>query len=399
MQPYLSVLVPVYNVEAYLERCLDSILTQTYRNLDIVLVDDGSSDHSGALCDAYAQKDSRIHVVHKRNGGLVSARKAGLLHAQSKADYVTFVDSDDWLEPNAYERMISVMVREQVQCVIADHYEDVGGNFSVKKSAYAAGRYAGERLEKDFYPTMMGGNPFFSWGIFPSLCNKIFQKSLLRDVLLHEDESIVMGEDAAVVFPSLLRAESLYIMHEAFYHYVQKTQSMVKNVYDSEREKKQYLALYRYVAKNIPAYMLERWQAHMLFNMVQRADHLYEGFYNLPYLFPFSHVKRGMSIILYGAGTYGQRVWNTVRKSGFVRVVGWADRNAEEIVKLGLPVICPEDIQKLPCDDIVITIAMGQPRQAAAKELKTMYPHKRIHVWDERLIFSDETKKAFRLIE
>lgn len=93
----ISIIVPVYNVEPYLRQCLDSVVNQTYRNLEIILVDDGSPDNCGTICDEYAAKDKRIHVVHKENGGISSARNAGL--AICKGDYISFIDSDDFVSP------------------------------------------------------------------------------------------------------------------------------------------------------------------------------------------------------------------------------------------------------------------------------------------------------------
>ena len=94
----VSVIVPVYNISGYLERCLQSILSQTYVDLEIILVDDGSEDSSGQICDQYAEIDNRIRVIHKKNGGLVSARKAGV--SAASGDYVVWVDGDDWIEPD-----------------------------------------------------------------------------------------------------------------------------------------------------------------------------------------------------------------------------------------------------------------------------------------------------------
>lgn len=105
--PLVSVIVPVYNVETYLRQCLDSIIGQTYSQLEIILVDDGSTDSSGAICDEYARLDSRIHVIHKANGGLSSARNAGLDIALG--EYISFVDSDDWLELEMYQELVSIM--------------------------------------------------------------------------------------------------------------------------------------------------------------------------------------------------------------------------------------------------------------------------------------------------
>ena len=100
---FISVIVPVYNVEYYLKQCLDSIVNQTYRNLEIILVDDGSTDSSGDICDEYAQIDARIKVIHKENGGLSSARNAGLDVCTSGGELIAFVDSDDWLELDMFE--------------------------------------------------------------------------------------------------------------------------------------------------------------------------------------------------------------------------------------------------------------------------------------------------------
>lgn len=112
-------IVPVYNVESYLPRCLDSILTQTYRDFQLILVDDGSTDTSGVICDDYAAKDGRITVIHKNNGGLSSARNAGLERAEG--EFVAFVDSDDWIHPQYLELMLWVQKTKDYDLVICDH--------------------------------------------------------------------------------------------------------------------------------------------------------------------------------------------------------------------------------------------------------------------------------------
>lgn len=110
----MTIIVPVYKVEKYLRRCLDSLVNQTYKNLEIILVDDGSPDNSGAICDEYVQKDSRISVIHKENGGLSSARNAGLEICNGV--YVLFVDSDDWVENNYVEAMLEYKTENNVVC-------------------------------------------------------------------------------------------------------------------------------------------------------------------------------------------------------------------------------------------------------------------------------------------
>ena len=121
--PCVSVIVPVYKVAAYLPRCVDSILAQTWRNLEIILVDDGSPDECGSICDVYAEKDPRIRVIHKENGGLSSARNAGLDTASG--EYIGFVDSDDWIEPEMYARMLALMEKYDAKMVCAGDRKSV----------------------------------------------------------------------------------------------------------------------------------------------------------------------------------------------------------------------------------------------------------------------------------
>ena len=114
-QPLISVIVPIYKVEEYLDRCVESLINQTYKNLEIILVDDGSPDNCPQMCEAWAQKDSRIKVVHKENGGLSDARNAGFEVATG--DIISFIDSDDWIEPEMFETMLSQMEKDDSDIV------------------------------------------------------------------------------------------------------------------------------------------------------------------------------------------------------------------------------------------------------------------------------------------
>ena len=118
----ITVAVAVYNIEQYLERAVDSILNQTYRNLEILLVDDGATDNSGAICDAYAKKDPRVRVIHQKNGGLDAARNTGI--EQATGTYIAFVDGDDWIDPQMYEHMLSA-IREQNADLAVCRYRQV----------------------------------------------------------------------------------------------------------------------------------------------------------------------------------------------------------------------------------------------------------------------------------
>ena len=133
----ISIIVPVYKVEKYLQECVTSIQNQTYRNLEIILVDDGSPDKSGKLCNEYAKRDSRIKVIHKVNGGLSSARNAGLKIA--KGEYIGFVDSDDYIRKNMYEKLLDACIQNKTEIAACNYNYVINGNEkkdNSKKSHY-----------------------------------------------------------------------------------------------------------------------------------------------------------------------------------------------------------------------------------------------------------------------
>lgn len=131
MSELISIIVPVYNVEAYLKRCLDSIVKQTYENIEVIIVDDGSTDLSGQICDSYSLADSRFKVIHKANGGVASARNAGL--DASRGDYIGFVDPDDWIKSDMFEKMYQDITENETDIVTCGYYEVCGIDIAVKR--------------------------------------------------------------------------------------------------------------------------------------------------------------------------------------------------------------------------------------------------------------------------
>lgn len=148
MRDLISVVIPVYNVERYLQRCLNSVVSQTYKNLEIILVDDGSTDLSGKICDEWASKDNRIVVIHKTNGGLSSARNTGLDVAKGR--YIAFVDSDDYINPEMYEIMVKLLKKSnsQIACCGRKRVGNSGGYFqnTLEKPMVISGEEAIDRL-------------------------------------------------------------------------------------------------------------------------------------------------------------------------------------------------------------------------------------------------------------
>lgn len=239
----LSVIVPVYNVAPYLDRCVSSLLAQDYPDLEILLVDDGSQDGSGALCDGYAKGDARVRVLHKENGGLSSARNAGLDRA--RGTYVTFVDSDDYVEPGAYAPMIALL--EQYGAVVV-----CGGRFDVDgETGHKTVGLCPPRTEKVSAEEAVGR--LFLWdGCDSSVCDKVFHRCLFATRRFPEGK---ICEDVSVTYRILLEAGTVILWERPYYNYVHRSGSITTAaVSDSSFHLCQHTAeIYTYIREFHPA--------------------------------------------------------------------------------------------------------------------------------------------------
>ena len=243
----VSIIVPIYNVEAELRKCVSSILAQTYRDIEVILVDDGSPDNCSAICDEFASKDDRVVVIHKENGGLVNARKSGL--EKSTGRFISYVDGDDWIEEDFIQNLVDCQQKYNVDIVAAGFAKDIGDDSERFTNVIPSGFYDKKRMIAEVYPRMICAGPYFYFGICSYVWNKLFKKELLYDCQMAVDPRISIGEDTAVVFPVLLKASTLYISDNNSYHYYQKAYSMLKSVDSLEREKEKVAWLNNYLAE------------------------------------------------------------------------------------------------------------------------------------------------------
>lgn len=216
MKPLISVIVPVYNVEQYLRKCLDSVISQTYTNLEIILVDDGSTDLGGRICDEYACQDNRITVIHKVNGGLGFARNSGL--EICTGEYVMFVDSDDWLAAEAVQVLYDRIVADGSELAIGKHIE-IYEDGSVSEACWEIKE--NKSLTKDdvlgqLYPKNI--LPVAAWG-------KLYKKSIFNDIRY---TSVCIAEDL-FLFPYIIeRCGKISISTEIIYYYFQRSNSLMR---------------------------------------------------------------------------------------------------------------------------------------------------------------------------
>ncbi len=223
-EPFLSVIVPVYNAENFLCECVDSLLAQDFTDYEIILVDDGSTDQSGVICDRYAAASSRVLSLHQPNGGHTSARQHGL--RASRGRYIAFADSDDWIAPGMYRLMCQAVYDTGADVVICSHTAVMASREEVVRSDFPAGFYDKQRLEKEVYPRMIYSGTYYRYGIAPNLWNKLFRRELLDRHLFHVPTDVVMGEDALASYSCMLEASSMYFLDEPLYYYRSNASSL-----------------------------------------------------------------------------------------------------------------------------------------------------------------------------
>lgn len=238
----LSIIVPIYKVEKYLYKCIDSIIHQTYSNLEIILVDDGSPDHCGEICDQYAKKDSRIQVIHKENGGLSDARNAGIKVATG--EFITFVDSDDSIALDMYETLMNLCTK---------YYADIAACnmayvFEKNQKIISDDTYELKELTPtQAYSIMIDYYGKLRMGVW----NKIYHRSLFQGIFFPKGQ---LYEDLAIMYKIIFRANKVMYLSEAKYYYLQRNDAITSQGY-SEREYDRYQfmnEMVNFIHKNAP---------------------------------------------------------------------------------------------------------------------------------------------------
>lgn len=239
--PKISIIVPVYNVEKYLPRCIKSLLDQTYKNTEIILVDDGSPDNSGKICDEYSEKYKNIKTFHKENQGLGMARNTGLEHATGK--YVTFVDSDDWLDTDLLSKLYEYLVKYKVEAVIGSYKRvDRNGNIMPPDIIYNENVFYGEQVKKEFLPRIIGRSPEKRDNLGVSSCGRLFSTDVIQKFnVKFESERIYMSEDLLFNIDYFSYANSVAIAPIYGYNYFMNIGTLSTRYRTGRLEKYQFL--------------------------------------------------------------------------------------------------------------------------------------------------------------
>lgn len=272
--PIISIIVPVYKVEEYLHRCINSILEQTFVDFELILIDDGSPDNSGKICDLYASNDNRIKVIHKNNGGLADARNAGLDIAIG--DYIGFVDSDDFIDLDMYEKLYKACIKSGSKISMCGRYDVFGNN---KKPMFS---FEGYRIwnSKEAIENLLTWN-----NIDSSACDKLFERSLFNNIRFPKGK---YNEDIFIMMEILCNSKKIVHIGEAKYYYYHRQDSITTELFT---EKKMDLIeasekLMKFVHDTYPDLMPKAYSYYYkgiiyLFSLIQSKSekHKYENSY------------------------------------------------------------------------------------------------------------------------
>ena len=376
--PKLSIIVPMYNAENTVSECIESILNQEFREYELILVDDGSTDNTLNICKMYAEKDQRIIIVPlEKNMGLINARKTGVEIA--KAEYIGFVDSDDWIERDMYSNLINIQEKFDCDLISSGIYRDyIEEKYTTELvDNFQEGVYS--NIPRDIYGTMLYDDKNKTFGIFCTLVNKLYRKDILQDVYKDIDTRVFYGEDCLTLFSYIMKISSLYILKKSYYHYNIRNISMCAS--SDERLNTNTYYLYKGLEKefiNKKEYkyiLLRQLKKYILGIELHTLDKLYNisAFSLGTYKYSYENLKN-KKVVIYGAGNSSESLYNYLTKECKCDITGWVDKYPEgKDMKVMHEILAVNSILNIQYDYIVIAVLKKELADSIRKELIELY--------------------------
>lgn len=397
--PKVSIIIPVYNTEKYLRKCLESVRNQTLEDIEIICVDDGSTDASVDILDEYARVDARIQVIHKANGGLVSARKAGI--AIASGIYAGYVDSDDWIEPDMYERLCYAMEDSHVELVTCGYYLE-GSYISTHLDTVSEGIYNGEEI-KYLRDHTIYNMECRETGLRGGLCFKLFSTALLKEVQQMIPDEISIAEDKVCLLRYILECSSVYVLRHPLYHWVIRQSSMS---HESKKRHNDYLLRLHYVYNYIMTlydhpnftesmhFQAEIYMMELMFLGINKRM----GFdnRNMIWIDPYwmDRLPQNARIILYGAGELGEKYKKQLlHKRPDIHLIAVVSDGCGSSMQDESEVISADDLSAMQYDHIVITVKNKEKAGMIRKKLMAQ------KIPPEKIVWCEQPEAYWRYIE
>ncbi|WP_422104959.1 glycosyltransferase family 2 protein [Winogradskyella sp.] len=332
----ISVIVPIYRIENYLAKCIESLLQQSFQDFELILVDDGSPDSCPEICDNYAKKDQRIKVIHKTNGGLLSARKAGLDAALGT--YIAYVDGDDWVDNYYLDTLYRLAESNMADLVVTGHFREFNSKIETIKPK-AAGVYDADQIRSEILPNAIYNGEFCEHGMSTYVWNKLFKKALLKQILYDVHNDVIMGEDAAITYSYLAISKRLVISKIPLYYYRQRHDSIVKSIENPKIEYYRLGLLMNLLKTKLSAIIdentLNKQINYYLYSQILvRSGGLIYNDKTQSWFNPFLQTKQGSKIVVYSSGSFGQHILSTNLKTDYFKIIKWVDVDFHDL-KIG----------------------------------------------------------------
>ncbi len=387
----ISVIVPIFNLDAYLFQCINSITNQTYKQLEIILVDDGSTDKALELCESFRKQDQRIRVIAKANGGLVSARKAGL--NASTGEYIFYVDGDDWIDGDCLERYYQFAKEHDVDIVIGDYKREFIGNFVKIGNGIPCGRYDRERITKEIFPRMIYSGVFFHHGIKTYSWGKLYKRKIIEQLQNEVPNEIMVGEDAALLYPAIFNSSSLYVTDYAGCNYRQRANSILKSTNIDARELGRVALAFNYLAKTLDTsdqksnFLLQLQAYFVAITTIRTGAFLGDSLLFKKFAL-FGEIQEGAKVCLYNSGSFGQHAFKHLISNNLFKFVAWFDNDYRESKLLGMNVSEPKEIVKYEFDYLLV----ASFDQQIKTEVEQLFVQSNLSITKIRYITLDTTK-------
>jgi len=361
MNKLLSVIIPIYNAENYIEDCIESVLMQTYQKMEIVLVDDGSKDKSGLICDRYGESDERVIVIHQENKGPMYARRAGLLVA--KGEYIGFVDSDDTIEANMYERLIDVLEEESADVIHSGYVSKTQNSIDFSREVIDK-ENAIDLLER----VLLHGD------ITPSIWSKVYKREYINRAFEEVFDETIFGEDMVCLVALLFTNPKIVLLNEAFYNYRVRSNSL-SHYCDTMAIKKE-LQLYNNIQFVLEQHSAKRdyekimnvfLARHVIYGLSRTVEN--EFWINI-YEVEDVERYRNKRIVLYGAGEVGKSVYSQLSRYGDICIVCWVDRNNDLYRYACRTVESPSILQQINFDLVLVAVKSSYLYESIRSELE-----------------------------
>ena len=356
----ISVIVPVFNTEKYVHECLDSLINQTYKNIEIVVIDDGSTDESGNICEKYAKKDERVILKHIRNQGVNHARKIGL--GLASGDYIAYVDSDDWLDLDTFQKLISHMEDNLPDIVAFGHTKEYPKAADKRPENIEDGFYTIKEMEERIDQLLVDEEYFYIQTISAMIGGKLVKRSLIIKNQGFINDRFRIGEDVALFNRYYSQSKEIMVINLCSDHYRVRDNSAIQTVNSADYTG--FLEFVKCLVDGIGDRKSTKIPSKILCDI----------FYQIMFCFPekvlnksvaelnmFKGVKKGSKVIIYGKGIFSKGLAKYISETGFVKLLGIVDSlDKDQIFQLG------------DYDYILIAITNGKLVQRIYKELLKM---------------------------